>query len=30
VVKKMWSLDGSAQNVGGPILTPDLAQSTVR
>jgi hypothetical protein len=23
-VKKMWSLDGSAQNVGGPILTPDL------
>ena len=20
----MWSLDGSAQNVGGPILTPDL------
>jgi hypothetical protein len=23
-VRKMWSLDGSAQNVGGPILTPDL------
>jgi hypothetical protein len=23
-VKKIWSLDGSAQNVGGPILTPDL------
>jgi hypothetical protein len=23
-VEKMWSLDGSAQNVGGPILTPDL------
>jgi hypothetical protein len=25
-VTKMWSLDGSAQNVGGPILTPDLAE----
>jgi hypothetical protein len=24
-VKKMWSLDGTAINVGGPILTPDLA-----
>jgi hypothetical protein len=23
-VKKIWSLDGSAVNVGGPILTPDL------
>ena len=23
-VRKMWSLDGSAANVGGPILTPDL------
>jgi hypothetical protein len=23
-VRKMWSLDGSAQYVGGPILTPDL------
>jgi hypothetical protein len=23
-VKKMWSLDGSAINVGAPILTPDL------
>jgi hypothetical protein len=23
-VKKMWSLDGSAVEVGGPILTPDL------
>jgi hypothetical protein len=23
-VRKMWSLDGSAQTVGGPILTPDL------
>jgi hypothetical protein len=23
-VRKMWSLDGSAQKVGGPILTPDL------
>ena len=23
-VRKMWSLDGSAENVGGPILTPDL------
>jgi hypothetical protein len=23
-VKKMWSLDGSAIKVGGPILTPDL------
>ena len=23
-VRKMWSLDGSAQEVGGPILTPDL------
>lgn len=23
-VKKIWSLDGSAQHVGGPILTPDL------
>jgi hypothetical protein len=23
-VRKMWSLDGSAQRVGGPILTPDL------
>jgi hypothetical protein len=23
-VKLMWSLDGSAQKVGGPILTPDL------
>jgi hypothetical protein len=23
-IEKMWSLDGSAQNVGGPILTPDL------
>jgi hypothetical protein len=23
-VRKMWSLDGSAINVGGPILTPDL------
>jgi hypothetical protein len=25
-VKKMWSLDGTAQEVGGPILTPDLEQ----
>ena len=24
--EKMWSLDGSAQNVGGPILTPDLEE----
>ncbi|HYI75306.1 MAG TPA: hypothetical protein VEW90_08540, partial [Gaiellaceae bacterium] len=23
-IRKIWSLDGSAQNVGGPILTPDL------
>ena len=23
-LRKMWSLDGSAQKVGGPILTPDL------
>jgi hypothetical protein len=23
-VRKMWSLDGTAQEVGGPILTPDL------
>lgn len=23
-IRKVWSLDGSAQNVGGPILTPDL------
>lgn len=23
-IEKMWSLDGSATNVGGPILTPDL------
>jgi hypothetical protein len=23
-VQKVWSLDGSAVNVGGPILTPDL------
>jgi hypothetical protein len=23
-IEKMWSLDGSAINVGGPILTPDL------
>ena len=23
-VRKIWSLDGSAQTVGGPILTPDL------
>ena len=23
-VQKVWSLDGSAQTVGGPILTPDL------
>jgi hypothetical protein len=23
-VRKMWSLDGTAQRVGGPILTPDL------
>jgi hypothetical protein len=23
-IRKMWSLDGSAENVGGPILTPDL------
>jgi hypothetical protein len=23
-IKKIWSLDGSAQHVGGPILTPDL------
>ena len=23
-VRKMWSLDGSAVHVGGPILTPDL------
>ena len=23
-VRKMWSLDGTAQKVGGPILTPDL------
>jgi hypothetical protein len=23
-VKKMWSLDGTAQSVGAPILTPDL------
>jgi hypothetical protein len=23
-IRRMWSLDGSAQNVGGPILTPDL------
>ena len=25
-VRKVWSLDGSAVNVGGPILTPDLEQ----
>jgi hypothetical protein len=25
-VKKMWSLDGTAQAVGGPILTPDLEE----
>jgi hypothetical protein len=25
-VKKMWSLDGTAQEVGGPILTPDLEE----
>ncbi len=24
-IRKMWSLDGTAINVGGPILTPDLA-----
>jgi hypothetical protein len=24
-IRKMWSLDGSAQKVGGPILTPDLS-----
>ena len=23
-IKSMWSLDGTAQKVGGPILTPDL------
>jgi hypothetical protein len=23
-IRHVWSLDGSAQNVGGPILTPDL------
>jgi len=23
-IRKMWSLDGTAINVGGPILTPDL------
>ena len=23
-IRKIWSLDGSAVNVGGPILTPDL------
>lgn len=23
-IRRMWSLDGTAQNVGGPILTPDL------
>ena len=23
-IRKMWSLDGSARRVGGPILTPDL------
>jgi hypothetical protein len=23
-IRHMWSLDGSAKNVGGPILTPDL------
>ena len=23
-IRKVWSLDGSAVNVGGPILTPDL------
>jgi hypothetical protein len=26
-VRKVWSIDGSARNVGGPILTPDLAAS---
>ena len=26
-VKKMWSLDGTAINVGAPILTPDLQAS---
>jgi hypothetical protein len=26
-VRKMWSLDGTAINVGGPILTPDLEAS---
>jgi hypothetical protein len=25
-VRKMWSLDGTAQEVGGPILTPDLEE----
>src|SRR5262249_12543947 len=25
-IRKVWSLDGSAVNVGGPILTPDLAE----
>ena len=26
-IRKMWSTDGSAQYVGGPILTPDLASA---
>jgi hypothetical protein len=26
-IRKMWSVDGSAQEVGGPILTPDLQAS---
>jgi len=26
-VRKIWSIDGSARVVGGPILTPDLAAS---
>jgi hypothetical protein len=26
-IRKMWSLDGTAINVGGPILTPDLGAS---
>jgi hypothetical protein len=26
-VRKVWSIDGSAARVGGPILTPDLAAS---
>ena len=29
-VRKVWSLDGSAVNVGGPILTPDLEPWTAR